>query len=144
MKWYPHDPCAFLEGVINLNAEERGFYITLIDLLYARDGKNVTDELVSKAMGCRPQVWRRVKAQLIAAGKIRELNGSLNANRVETTLQTAAKLMANRSYIGRVSALKRAEINGLAGWNYCSTRSESTTAARGIRQREEYSSQGNA
>ena len=62
MKWYKHDPAAFLEGVIGLTAEERGFYITLIDLLYARDGHNVTDELVCSAMRCNPRTWRAVKS----------------------------------------------------------------------------------
>jgi uncharacterized protein YdaU (DUF1376 family) len=115
VKWYYHDPAAFLEGCIGLNAEERGFYITLLDLIYARaPNGSVTDELVVKAMACRPQVWRRVKASLIAKGKVREAEGWLMANRVETTLQTAAKLMANRTRSGRVSALKRAEINALA------------------------------
>jgi uncharacterized protein YdaU (DUF1376 family) len=116
MKWYCHDPAAFLEGCIGLNAEERGFYITLLDLIYARAPNNgVTDELVVKAMACRPQVWRRVKASLIAKGKVWDAEGQLAANRVETTLQTAAKLMANRTRSGRVSALKRAEIKHLSG-----------------------------
>ena len=55
MKWYKHDPAAFLEGVTGLTAQERGFYITLINLLYARDGHAVRDELVCSAMGCNPR-----------------------------------------------------------------------------------------
>lgn len=94
MRWYKHYPAQFLEGVTGLDAEERGFYITVIDLLYARDGKGVTDELVCSAIGCRPQVWRRVKANLLSKGKITETSGWLMANRVETTLQTAQFAMS--------------------------------------------------
>jgi uncharacterized protein YdaU (DUF1376 family) len=89
MKWYKHDPAAFLEGVIGLTAEERGFYITLIDLLYARDGYSVTDELVCSAMRCNPRTWRAVKRRLMACGKVREDNLGLTANRVELVLNEA-------------------------------------------------------
>lgn len=94
MKWYKRDPSAALAGMVGLDAEERGFYNTLLDLLYARDG-DVTDELVIKAMACRPQVWRRVKARLIEKGKVRETGAKLTANRVEKELETAAKLITN-------------------------------------------------
>jgi hypothetical protein len=111
MKWYKHDPTAFLEGVIGLTAEERGFYITLIDLLYARDGQEVRDELVCKAMGCVPQVWRRVKGRLTACGKVREVDGTLMANRVEATLKEASFSGVS----GVVLKSRSAKINGLTG-----------------------------
>ena len=116
MKYYYHDPAAFLSGCFELTIEERGAYITLIDLLYARYPHGldqVNDQLVCSALHCAPQVWRRIKASLIAKGKVRETEGRLMANRVQTTLETAAKLMSNRSRSGRVSALKRAEIKWL-------------------------------
>ena len=105
MKWYKHDPAAFLEGVMGLTAEERGFYITLIDLLYARDGYDVQDELVCSAMGCNPRTWRVVKRRLMACGKVREVDGQLTANRVELVLNEARMK-------GQLGA-KSFEINGL-------------------------------
>lgn len=122
MKWYARDPSAWLAGVIGLDAEERGFYDTIIDLLYARDGKDVTDALVCQAMGCRPQVWRRVKPRLIAAGKITETAGKLMANRVETTLQTATKLMGMRGGFGG----QNGENQGVAGGT------TTTTSIKGV------------
>jgi uncharacterized protein YdaU (DUF1376 family) len=113
MKWFKFDPHAFLEGTLGLDAEERGFYVTLLCLLYARDGEGVTDELVCKAMGCRPQVWRRVKTDLIGKGKVREVFGKLTANRVETELHTAHKLIEKMSYLGKLSAAKRLQNNEL-------------------------------
>ncbi len=90
MKWYKHDPSAALAGMIGLTVEERGAYYTLIDLLYARAPHNtVTDDLVIKALAVRPQTWQRLKASLIHKGKVHELaDGSLMANRVQTTVQT--------------------------------------------------------
>jgi uncharacterized protein YdaU (DUF1376 family) len=96
MKWYKRDPAAALEGMIGLSGEERGYYNTLLDLLYARSPHGtVTDELVIKAAGERPQVWRRVKAMLIAKGKVRETDGKLTANRVETEVKLARNRMDN-------------------------------------------------
>ena len=106
MKWYKHDPAAFLEGVTGLTAQERGFYITLINLLYARDGHAVRDELVCSAMGCNPRTWRAVKARLMACGKVREVDGNLTANRVEWVLNQARM----KGQLGGGSA----NINGLA------------------------------
>lgn len=107
MKWYKRDPSAALAGMIGLTIEERGAYNTLLDLLYDRD-LDVTDEIVTRALCCRPQVWRRLRASLIAKGKVRvKDDGKLTANRVETEVQTARKLISNMSELGKVSAEKR-------------------------------------
>lgn len=92
MKWYKHDPSAALAGMIGLTVEERGAYYTLIDLQYARAPHNdVTDELVIKALAIHPQYWRRLKAGLIAKGKLHETGGKLAANRVENQVNSAIK-----------------------------------------------------
>jgi len=96
VKWYKHDPNAALAGMIGLTVEERGAYYTLIDLLYARAPHNdVTDQLVIKALGCRPQVWRRLKGGLTAKGKVHETDGKLSANRVETEVKLAVNRIDN-------------------------------------------------
>lgn len=92
MKWYKRDPVAAIEGMMGLTPEERGFYNLVIDLLYARDG-NVTDDLVIKAMACRPQVWRRVKISLMEKGKVHQIGLGITANRVQSELISAAKRM---------------------------------------------------
>ena len=94
VKWYKHDPAAFLEGVIGLTPEERGAYITVIDLLYARAPLgNVTDELVTRALVINPRTWRRLKASLIAKGKVWETPRGLVAKRVELEVQLSANRM---------------------------------------------------
>ena len=88
MKWYKHDPAAFLEGTTELTLEERGAYIVLIDLLYARAPANhVTDELVMSAAGINRQRWNRLKTSLMAKGKIHENDGHLTANSFKKVLE---------------------------------------------------------
>ena len=102
MRWYKRDPDAALAGMIGLSLEERGVYNTIIDLLYSRDGELPTsDSFFSKACGCRPQVWRRIRDSLLAKAKLHyRPDGKLTANRVVNELKTARKLMANRQQTG--------------------------------------------
>jgi hypothetical protein len=115
MKWYKRDPAAALEGMLGLTIEERGAYNALIDLIYARAPRGgVTDQLVCKALGCRPQVWRRLKASLVDKGKVWESPpGNLLANRVVTEVVSAEFRTQNMVRLGQVSALKRKELNKL-------------------------------
>jgi Protein of unknown function (DUF1376) len=94
MKWYKHDPHRFLEGVAELTMEERGAYITIIDLLYARAPlSNVTDKLILAAVKIDPRTWRRLKASLMAKGKIHETPTGLMANGVISELTSAQDRM---------------------------------------------------
>jgi Protein of unknown function (DUF1376) len=112
VKWYKHDPAAFLEGAIGLNAEERGFYITIIDLLCARDGIGVTDELVYKAIGCNPRTWQSIKERLARKGKIWTLeDGTLMAKRVEYVLNEARMHAERQSKRARNRWEKDAAVN---------------------------------
>jgi hypothetical protein len=115
MKWYKRDPAAALEGMLGLTIEERGAYNALIDLIYARAPRGgVTDQLVCKALGCRPQVWRRLKASLVDKGKVWESPpGNLLANRVVTEVVSAEFRTQNMARLGQVSALRRNEIKAL-------------------------------
>jgi hypothetical protein len=113
MRYVSFDAPAFLEGVIGLNAQERGFYITLIALNYARARKNgsnqwivgdVTDDLICKAVACRPQTWRKIKRALILKGKMSESEGKLEANRV----QTEVSRLSFRGHFGQNQGFKSA------------------------------------
>ena len=90
MKWYKRDPDAALIGFRGLSHDAKSAYGTIIDLSYSRDGNVPDDEhFLCTHIECRPQWWRRVKAELITHGKIRTISGKLVANRVETTLKEA-------------------------------------------------------
>ena len=93
MNFYKHDPNAFLGGTSQLSLEERGAYITLIDMLYACDDVLVdNDAAIARTMNCQTRRWQRIKARLLALGKIRVDNdGLLHANRVTETILQASK-----------------------------------------------------
>ena len=115
MKWYKRDPAAALEGMLGLTIEERGAYNALIDLIYARAPRgSVTDQLVCKALGCRPQTWQRLKTALMAKGKVWENPpGNLLCNRVVSEVVSAEFRRQNMERLGQVSALKRSDLNKL-------------------------------
>jgi uncharacterized protein YdaU (DUF1376 family) len=84
MRFYRHDPDAWLAGTAELNFEQRGAYISLIDLLYSRDGIVPDDDrVVARMLQVDPRTWRRLKYELMAAAKVRTTpEGNLTANRV--------------------------------------------------------------
>jgi hypothetical protein len=119
VKWYKRDPDAALIGFRGLSHDEKSAYGTIIDLLYSRDGDVPDDErLLCVHIECRPQWWRRVRAALIAKGKIwATAEGKLMANRVETTLKEAANFgqtQAKRARQGWVSKKNPSGNNGPA------------------------------
>lgn len=92
MKWYKRDPDAALSGMAELTLEERGAYNSLIDLLYSRDGHVPDDDvLVARMIRCHWREWRRMKARLLARGKIKIEAGCLTARRVQEVLREAAE-----------------------------------------------------
>src|SRR5215469_15857876 len=103
MKFYRRDPHLALEGMAELTLEQIGAYNLIIDLLYARDGIVFDDDAKIAHMLHRDvRTWRRLKHELMAAGKMRvTLDGRLTANGVDRTrLQaevrsTSAKHQAN-------------------------------------------------
>jgi uncharacterized protein YdaU (DUF1376 family) len=87
MKFYMRNPDAAIAGMNELTFEQIGFYNLLIDLLYARDGVVPDDgAAVAHMLGNRDlRAYRRLKAELIQAGKIRVDNsGMLDANGVRS------------------------------------------------------------
>src|SRR5260221_7587188 len=96
MKWYKRDPSAYLAGTRMLTPEQRGIYNDVLELLYARDGDLPdNDRFMSRCCSIRPQTWRRIKGELMNVGKICVENGKLTANRVQTEVISARKLIAN-------------------------------------------------
>ena len=93
MKFYKHDPNAWLAGTAQLTLEQRGAYITIIDLLYCNDDVLIDDDqAIARTMNCQVRRWQRLKAELMAMGKIRvDTAGLLHANRVTETVKTAAE-----------------------------------------------------
>ena len=113
MKWYKHDPSAALAGMFGLTVEERGAYYTLMDLLYARDGDGVTDELVCSALACHGRTWIALKKRLIGKGKIWvQADGTLMAKRVENALKSCETSLKSKRNAREKGGMAR-KIKGL-------------------------------
>lgn len=92
MKWYKHDPDAFIVGTLGMTFQEIGAYIRLINLLYARDGILPNDDIMlARRMRCNFNRWCKIKRQLIARGKIWVVDGMIMAKRVEKTIADVRK-----------------------------------------------------
>ena len=90
MKFYKRDPALALEGMSQLNSQQRGIYNSIIDLLYVRDGIVPDDDhMVAAAISIDLREYRNVKQQLVAAGKVRTRSGLISANGVDATLAIA-------------------------------------------------------
>ena len=115
MKFYKREPDNFAGGVGELTLEQIGAYTLLIDLLYARDGLVPNDDAkVSLMLHLDIRLWRRMKRELIAAGKVHLTNeGLLTANGVGCRLRSARDL----SEIARKSATHRWDLWRLAKKN---------------------------
>jgi hypothetical protein len=111
--WYKRDPNAALTGMRGLSHDAKSAYNTIIDLLYSRDGDLPDDEhFLCVQIECRPQWWRRVRAELIAAGKIWVLpDGRLMANRVETVLKEAQNFSETQSKLARKGWVSKGKPN---------------------------------
>jgi uncharacterized protein YdaU (DUF1376 family) len=109
IKWVKFDPDAALAGIAELTLEERGAYMTVISLIYSRNG-NVPDEerLICRHLHCRPQTWRKLRNSLITRGKLAVNAGQIEAKRTANELETARKRMVK----GSVLAENRWNING--------------------------------
>lgn len=108
--WYKRDPSAALEGMQRLTLEERGAYNTILDLIYLRDDRLADDDhFISGYLGVDKRVWKRVKASLVAKGKL-VLDGEFIRNGRATTevAKWVATSVANR-VAGQHSALVRAD-----------------------------------
>jgi hypothetical protein len=97
--WYKRDPNAMLTEIRGLSRDAKAAFNIILDLLYARDGDLPDDEhLLCAQIECRRDWWRRVRGELITAGKLWVLpNGSLMAPGVEEALKEAGRLSEAQS-----------------------------------------------
>jgi len=99
MKFYNRFPDRALAGMAELTLEQIGAYNLIIDLLYSRDGVVPDDDaLVARMLHLDLRLWRRVKMELMTAGKVRiTAAGMLSANGVdEGRLLAQVRSMSSR------------------------------------------------
>lgn len=95
LQWYKRDPVKFLEGTSELTLEETGAYAKVLDIIYAREGDLVDDDvIVARMLHCDPRIWRRLRATLIRRGKLFVIDGKLHNKKADTVLAEASERMS--------------------------------------------------
>lgn len=108
LRWYKRDPVAALEGMSDLTLEEKGAYNTVLDLIYARDGKvDDDDRFIAGWLRCDVRVWRRIKSTLVDKGKLYLEQGSIRNSRADAEVSRGLSLVASASEAGKASARSR-------------------------------------
>jgi len=113
MKWYKHDPDAFLCGTAELTLEEVGAYSLVLDLIYSRDGNVPDDEkFICRNLRCDPRTWRRLRARLIEVGKIQSSGGLLVNLRAKSEISSAQDRIKVMSELRQKQLQKQRETHG--------------------------------
>lgn len=111
LRWYKRDPVAALEGMSDLTLEEKGAYNTVLDLIYARDGKvDDDDRFIAGWLRCDVRVWRRIKTTLLERGKLYLDAGSLRNSRADAEVSRGLSLVASASEAGKASARSKSDV----------------------------------
>jgi hypothetical protein len=86
--WYKRYPSDFLNGVAELSAEERGVYVTLIDMLYDQGGSVIDDpSRFARRCGCSTRRFNQIRTRLLDSGKLISVEGRLFNKRVLKSLK---------------------------------------------------------
>lgn len=94
-----------LDGMRRLNPEQRGVYNTLLDLMYSSGVELDDDDLwLARENNCTPRTYRRIKAELIALGKIWVVDGKIGNGRATDELAKQMQARAQRAEGGRRGA----------------------------------------
>jgi len=107
------DYCAkdFLDGTLNLDPWEELAYRRVVDMIYATNDRLPDDDKKlawSTKAGSR---WTKIKAVLIAAGKIEVIDGRISNRRCRAELEKSARKISQRSDAGKASAVSRNHLN---------------------------------
>lgn len=137
IKWYKRDPLAALDGMMILTLEERGAYNTVLDLIYAREGKvDDDDRFLAGWMRCDIRVWKRIKERLISLGKLQSSGGLLTNLRATSEVSAALHASeAGRDHANRMWADRRGN-NNLADWTPDGTPDGNNTQSKTKNQKE--------
>ncbi len=109
--WYKRYPADFIHGVRGLSLEAVGAYSLLIDIFNDRDaGLTDDDRFIAGLLGCPTQRWKKLRAELIRAGKLtRDDKGCLTNPRFERERAERHLLSAEAAEHGRQGGLISAE-----------------------------------
>ncbi len=110
-KHYMRHPDDIISATRSLTLEQRGVYSDLIDLYIARDGDLPDDDQRRvRDLACDMRVYRRIKGELIAVGKVEIAGGMIVPTGGRSTLEACL----SKSEMARNAARSRWEKRGIA------------------------------
>ncbi len=114
--WYKRYGADFVHGSLGLTLEEKGAYSLCLDLIYDHGGPIPDDpKWIAGVCGCSVRKWNSVRARLISAGKLFEIDGFLMNFRavfeLEKSSKTPRKSVENVSKSARKVAEKQSSSN---------------------------------
>lgn len=75
LPWFKCYPRDFNDGMMGLTLEERGAYVTILNVIYARGGPIDDDPSYFRALlCCSPKAWQKIRAALIVKRKLFEVS----------------------------------------------------------------------
>ena len=109
-EWYKRYPADFIHGTMGLTLEEKGAYSLCLDLIYVR-GEPIPDDArwLSGVCGVSVRKWKSLRASLIEAGKLHEIDSCLDNSRAKKENENYAKSARNFAESGAKGGRKRAE-----------------------------------
>lgn len=108
LRWYKRDPNAALVGMRVLSCEERGAYNTVLDLIYAHDGKVIDDDrYLAGECALHVRSWRRIKNRLLDLKKIYIEDGHVKNFRADNEVALGLSKVESARNAGLASAAKR-------------------------------------
>jgi uncharacterized protein YdaU (DUF1376 family) len=94
----------FLDGTQTLDAWEELAYRRIVDMIYATNDKLADDDRKLGWMTKTGSRWKRIKAALIAAGKIEVIDGRITNARCQAELQKTAQKIEQKRQAGLASS----------------------------------------
>src|SRR5262249_32860591 len=102
------DPQAVLMGVADLTLEERGAYLTVLELIYSKEGAVEDDDrLLAGWLRVDVRIWRRIRARLLDRGKLYVNGPNLRNERADREVAAVLERIRNAAQAGLRSAEKR-------------------------------------
>lgn len=93
MPWFKCNPAEWLQSCADMESEQFGYYARIILFMYQRGGLAPFDEgKLRHIWNCSRQRARKVRDELIEAGRIERVGESLTQSRVKRELRIAKKI----------------------------------------------------